>query len=125
MTLGLGYEDPADKDDRWRSLQLAYEVGIVRVGGFFGHGRNAGGERHRARLVSIRFVQGAGTWIASAGHLADTDRSRTLDRQLSAGYHYSLSRRTTLYADLIDERADGGSGHERRTGYDPGLRHNF
>ena len=41
------------------------------------------------------------------------------------GYHYALSKRTTVYADAIHEGRDNMADNLKSTGYDLGIKHNF
>ena len=49
-------------------------------------------------------------------------------RGFALGYHYALSKRTTLYTDYVRNTGTGGMfgavGTEK-SGYDFGIKHNF
>jgi predicted porin len=70
---------------------------------------------------------GGGQLRGSYGQLKNKDVpvDGVLDKQFGLGYHYPLSRRTTVYADLVNERRDNLPDGRRKTGYDLGLRHDF
>ncbi len=76
----------------------------------------------RISLTAVPF--GAGRFIAS---WARTERSQagTTNRErttLAAGYLHSLSKRTDVYAVVMNDRA---TGLRSGTGYALGMRHHF
>lgn len=125
--LGAGFENPADRDDRWGTVNASYDFGIARVGAFFGDGKNADAQKVRAYLVSLVAPIGSGELRTSFGQLENKDVAvnGVLDRQFGLGYHHALSKRTTLYTDVVNERRDAIPGDRRKTGYDVGLKHSF
>jgi predicted porin len=123
---GVGFENPADRDDRWASVNGSYNFGIVKVGAFYGNGKNASAEKVEGALVSVVAPIGSGEVRTSYGRLKNKDvADGVLDKQFGVGYHYFVSKRTTLYADAVNERRDGMPSNRRETGYDVGIRHNF
>jgi predicted porin len=78
-------------------------------------------------LVTAVAPIGAGDLRLSYGQLKNHDLTSngTLDKQLGLGYHYALSKRTTVYVDLVNEQRDGMAGNLVNTGYDLGIKHNF
>jgi predicted porin len=126
LVLGFGYENPADAEDNWTSFHGSYNFGAFKVGGFFGSGRNTSDQRHRAYLVSATTALGPGEFRVSYGRLENRDLNAIADKQFGVGYHYALSKRTTLYTDFVAERRDGieASGREKN-GYNFGVKHNF
>ena len=68
---------------------------------------------------------GQGDLRASLGQLKNSTTDVIKDRQLSVGYHYALSKRTTVYADLTRENRDDMADNLKTTGYDFGIKHNF
>lgn len=125
IVLGLGYENPADKQDHWATVNGSYHFGLVKVGAFFGSGRDGNDQKQRAWLVSAMAPIGAGELRASFGELKNRDTDVIRDRQFALGYHYALSKRTTVYADAIHEGRDGMADGLQATGYDIGIKHNF
>jgi predicted porin len=125
--VGLGFENPADRDDRWASVAASYDFGLARVGAFFGSGKNVDAQKIEGWLVSAVAPVGAGELRASYGTLKNKDIATNdeLDEQFGVGYHHALSKRTTLYADVVHERRDSLPDGRRKTGYDVGVRHNF
>jgi predicted porin len=125
FVVGVGFENPADEDDQWATVNGSYNFGIVKVGAFFGAGRNVDDQKHRAYLVSLTAPISQGELRASWGQLKNTTTDVIKDRQLSVGYHYALSKRTTVYADVTRESRDDMADNLKTTGYDVGIKHNF
>jgi predicted porin len=125
IVVGLGFENPADEDDHWATVNGSYDFGIVKLGAFFGTGRDGTDQKQRAYLVSATAPIGNGQLRASWGELKNRDTDVVRDRQFSVGYHYALSKRTTVYADAIHEGRDDMPDNFKSTGYDFGIKHNF
>jgi hypothetical protein len=58
------------------------------------------------------------------GSLVCKKWSRVQHSTCRASAHF-VSKRTTLYADLVNERRDGMPSNRRETGYDVGIKRNF
>ena len=125
IVVGVGFENPADEDDQWATINGSYNLGIVKLGAFFGTGRDGNDEKQRAYLVSATAPVGNGEVRASYGELKNTTTDVIRDRQFSVGYHYALSKRTTVYADVTHEGRDNMASNLKSTGYDFGIKHNF
>ncbi len=127
LQLGLGYENPADADDDWTTVFAAYNFGPARLGAFFGTGTNANAQKHDAWLLSATAPIGSGELRLSYGQLKNKNVSVNpiKDKQLGLGYHYALSKRTTLYTDFTNERRDGMAANLEKNGWDFGIKHNF
>jgi predicted porin len=126
-TLGLGHENPSDRDDHWTTLNGAYDFGVVKVGALVGRGKNVNAQTHESFLLTATAPLVRGELRASYGELKNKDLATNgvLDRQFGVGYFYPLSKRTTLYADLVHERRDNLPADRKATGYDLGIKHNF
>lgn len=125
LTLGLGYENPADADDDWTTLFGGYDFGAARVGLLLGSGTNTDGGKHESWLVTLTAPLGNGQLRVGYGELKNKTLDVVADKQFAVGYHYALSKRTTLYADVVNENRDGLPSDRESTGYDIGIRHNF
>lgn len=128
--VGAGYENPADKDDKWFSLHGSYNFGPVKIGGFIGDGKNSLADKVRGYLFSVTAPIGVAELRVSYGLLENRTRHLTNDKQFGIGYHHPLSKRTTLYADFVRQNRDGiangsGANELQRSGYDFGIKHNF
>lgn len=127
LVLGIGYENPADRDDQWATVNANYNFGFVRVGGLVGRGKNTVAQKHEAYLVWATAPFGRGELRASYGELKNKDvaANGVLDQQAGLGYHHSLSKRTILYADLVHESRDNLPADRKSSGYDVGIKHLF
>jgi len=128
LTIGFGHERPGSEaaaSAKWTTVNAAYSLGPVTLGGFFGTGNTAADAKVRSYLVSAVATMGQGELRASFGRLqsdpAGASPRVTTAQLTSVGYHYSLSKRTTLYADVVNNSKAATS----KTGYDFGIKHNF
>ena len=125
-TFGAGFENPADKDDRWATVNASYDFGIAKVGALVGSGKNVNAQKVQAYLVTATAPVAGGELRGSYGQLKNKDvADGVLDKQFALGYHYALSKRTTVYADIVNERRDNLPADREKTGYDLGIKHNF
>ncbi len=123
--VAIGYENPPDADDNWLAVSGSYNMGFAKLGAFFGNGRNALDQKHQAWLLSATAPVGAGEFRVSYGQLKNKTLGIKADKQLGLGYHYALSKRTTVYADFVSERRDNIPANFEKNGYDVGIKHNF
>jgi len=126
-TFGFGHENPADHDDHWTTLNASYDFGTFKLGGLLGRGKNGAAQTHRAFLVNATVPLGSGELRTSYGELENTSLAAigVLDKQFGIGYFHPLSKRTTLYANLVHEDRDNLQADRRKTGWDLGIKHNF
>ena len=123
MSLGFGYEktgrDAGFGDEKMWGLNGAWNLGFIKPGFFIGRGDALNGAEHKGWMGTLTAPIGAGELRASYGRLkAD---STTVSKRLALGYHYNMSKRTTLYADVANE----GEASDNKTGFDFGIKHNF
>jgi len=123
--LGLGVENPGNADDHWVTVSGSCNVGAFALRGLIGHGTDANGQEHLSWLLAATTRIGAGEWRASYGQLKNKDLDVVADKQFALGYHHAMSKRTTLYADLIHETRDNMPANRQRIGWDLGIKHNF
>lgn len=123
--LGVGFENPGDADDHWLTVHASYNFGAFALRGLVGRGTQVNGQKHQSWLLAATTRIGAGEWRASYGRLTNKDLDVVADRQFALGYHYAMSRRTTLYADLISEKRDNMPANRKGTGWDLGIKHDF
>jgi predicted porin len=124
--VGAGFENPADNDDRWATVNASYDFGMAKVGALIGSGKNVAAQKIQAYLVSVTAPVAGGELRGSYGQLKNKDiADGVLDKQFALGYHYPLSKRTTVYADVVNERRDNLAAGLKKTGYDLGIKHNF
>jgi predicted porin len=127
VRVSLAYErtgEEATETAEWTTLNGTYDFGMVKAGLFFGTGDTATGGDHRSWMVTATAPIGAGELRASYGKLEDRTANVDTDKGFALGYHYSVSRRTTLYADVARNTGIRVGGDEE-TGYNVGMKHNF
>ena len=126
LAVAFGYErtgaEVVDKAD-WMTINGSYNFGAFKLGGFYGKGNTAAGADHQSYLLSVTAPIGAGQFRASYGQLKDKTNDFIAAKGFALGYHDSLSKRTTRYTDLVQNKAD--SITDNKTGYDVGIKHNF
>ena len=118
LTVGFGYERRAIADTDWLTLNGAYDLGMVKIGGLIGKGELANQDRKSWLLTATAPVAG-GELRASYGQLKVA--GNTVSKKAGLGYFYPLSKRTTVYADV----ANDSEAVDEKTGYDLGIKHTF
>jgi len=125
ITAGLAYERTGARvvdNAEWLTVNGAFQFGAFKVGAFYGTGTTQFGIDRKSAMITGTAQLGAGELRASYGELKD-DLFGKLNKTAALGYHYSLSKRTTVYTDVINER--GVFFTSNKTGWDFGLKHNF
>jgi predicted porin len=111
----------AVQDTKTTQLGASYDVGVAK--GFLQYGEvknTSTNNRIDITGVGVRVPVGAGAFIAQYGV---QDQRVGADRDtLSLGYVHNLSRRSELYAVVMNDKVDGLSSGG---GYSVGLRHRF
>jgi predicted porin len=118
----VGHADPGDADDDWTSVMARYDLGGVKVSALYGSGSDKSGRDVDAWLVALTAKLAGGQLRASYGQRENEGVADDY-KQYGLGYHYPLSKRTTIYADLVN--VDPVAAGREDTGYDIGIRHNF
>jgi len=121
MYLAYGYENPGDADDVWHYLNANYNFGGFKLLAGFGTGKNTVGGKHRQIQLGATAPVGAGELRFAVGQLKNTTLGVTASQKVAIGYHYSMSKRTTLYVDFANDSKAATS----KSGYDVGIKHNF
>lgn len=120
----LGYEKTgqvAADAAKWMTINGSYNLGVVKLGGLYGTGNTAAGADHRSMLFTAVAPMGQGELRASFGRLENKTAGVDAAKGFAVGYHYAMSKRTTLYADFLRNTAIASN----KTGYDFGIKHNF
>lgn len=120
--VALGLDNPGDADDQFTSVMARYTVAGVTLSALYGTGTDRNDRDVDAWLLALKTKIGGGELRASYGQ-RDNEGAANPYKQLGLGYHYALSKRTTVYADLVNVKPVA-AGREK-TGWDLGIRHNF
>lgn len=122
LYLALGLDDPGQGDARFTTVMARYRFGSVGVSGLYGTGTDRNDRDVDAWLLAMTAKLGSGELRASIGE-RDNEGAAKPYRQIGLGYHHPLSKRTTVYADLVN--VDPVAAGREKTGWDLGIRHNF
>ncbi|HJV69657.1 porin [Ideonella sp.] len=117
--IAAGLENPAGDNDRQWNLAAGYKIGAVDLTAGYADGRTNADVKAKGYALGMNWQVGTADIKAAYG-VQRVDGTTTVQK-LGLGYHYNLSKRTTIYADV---------GHDskattEKTGYDLGIRHNF
>ncbi len=121
MYLAYGYENPGNNNDVWHYLNANYNFGAFKILAGFGTGKNTANGTHRQYQLGATAPMGAGEFRIAFAQLKNTTLDVTASQKFAVGYHYSMSKRTTLYMDVANDSKAATS----KTGYDFGIKHNF
>jgi predicted porin len=123
--VGFGYDTAkhttGTADARLMLVSAAYDFGIARVSGVIARSRSTANVDSKSFVLGARIPVGSGQARVAYGRL-DSDGANNTATKVSVGYFYSLSKRTTLYADLGTAKQDTRT---RSTGTDVGIKHTF
>jgi predicted porin len=128
FTVGMGYDRSGREGvatEKWTTFNAAFNLGAVKLGGFYGTGNNAADDDRKAYMFTAVAPMGQGEFRAAYGKvsndLAGAGAKSDLAKGFALGYHYALSKRTTLYTDFSRNTARATD----KTAYDFGIKHNF
>ena len=119
FAIRLGYAKPGTDGQKWTSLNSQYDLGAVKLWGFLGNGTNAAGQSAKSYMLAVTAPMGQAELRAALVDVKVNDIKTVQGWAL--GYHYALSKRTTLYADV----ANNSKALTEKTGYDFGVKHAF
>ena len=128
FTVNAGYErtgQVAAAAADWATLGGTFNLGMVKLGASVGNGKTAANAKNQSVMLTAVGVLGQGELRASVGQLttdpAGAVGKSDLAKGFGLGYHYALSKRTTLYTDYVRNTAVA----TEKNGYDFGIKHNF
>ncbi len=127
VMLAMGYEKTGQVGAaaaKWTTFNGTFDLGMVKLGALVGTGKSAANAKHKSYMVTAVAPLGQGEFRASYGKLtADPAATAKVDvaKGFALGYHYALSKRTTLYTDYLRNTALATN----KNGYDFGIKHNF
>jgi len=122
VMLNLGYEKTGDVGTaaaKVTTIGGSFNMGMVKLGASYGKGTTSANVDRKSYMLTATAPIGAGEFRAAIGqrkvaNVADIG-------MVALGYHYSLSKRTTVYADF----ARNSKLATEKTAYDFGIKHNF
>ncbi len=132
IALHMGYERTgratAAATEKMTGFGGSYNLGVAKLGAYVASGTTLANAKNKSWMLTGTAPIGAGELRLAFGRLTSDPAGvapRVVTHQLVAvGYHYSLSKRTTLYADiarnskLLPTTVSKGA-------YDVGIKHNF
>jgi predicted porin len=122
--LGVGYDSRINNNDSLLTVVGTYSFGSVKLYGTFASGETATAAKHREVALAATAQLGAGQLRVGVDQVKRTTAPTvTLKQQVSLGYHYSLSKRTTVFADVTND-SKVASGRSK-SGYGFGVKHAF
>lgn len=136
INAGVSYENPGDQDDDWTLVSGSYDFGVAKVGALYGSGTSAANFDRKSWALTATAPYGGGEARVAYGQLktqiAVGGPDFTHRKQASAGYFYSLSKRTTIYGDYVKASSatvnlatTNSNGKKSDYGYDFGIKHVF
>ena len=110
---------------QWTTVGGSFNMGVAKLGASFGTGKTVANAKNQSLMVTATAALGQGELRASVGQLT-TDPAGAVGKSdvakgFALGYHYALSKRTTLYTDYVRNTAV----LTEKNGYDFGIKHNF
>jgi predicted porin len=130
ISAGFGHEEydlTTRNKTTWNTFNFAYNLGAVKLGALLGSGNSGtigatATGKHKSYLLTATAPLGAGEFRAAYGKLKSSVATvGDVNKTFALGYHYSLSKRTTLYTDI----ASNSKAATSKSAYDVGLKHNF
>lgn len=125
LSVGVGYENPGDADDKWTTVRASYKFGAVKVGGFYGTGTQADADKVKSFMLTVTADVGAGQIRAAYGDRkvdpVGAVGSASDMKGFALGYHHAVSKRTTLYVDY----GNNSKLKTEKNAYDFGVKHAF
>jgi len=119
LNIGLGYTNNSDVNNKWATAHANYNFGPAKLWLFTGKGTNPANASVKSYMVSLTAPVGAGEVRLSTGQ---RKTGGVADLQgVAVGYFHSLSKRTTLYVDVVNNK----KATTEKNGYDFGVKHAF
>lgn len=138
LSVGVGYENPGNEDDKWTTVRASYKFGAVNLGAFYGKGTTASttkattptvvtpGSDVKSYMLTATADVGAGQIRAAYGDRKVAGTSNM--KGFALGYHHAVSKRTTLYVDYANnskQTLTGTTTPGEKNAYDFGVKHAF
>lgn len=117
--LRFAHEKPSDGRSHLSTLFGGYDFGVATFNAMVASGKDHTDAKVRTWAVSSVVPLGAGQFRASLGQYKQGDA--VLSQKLSVGYHYFLSKRTSIYTTF----AHDNKAPAYKNGYEFGVQHAF
>jgi predicted porin len=121
LFVGLGVENPGGSRDKLTNVGARYKLGAVTLRAGASNGTTNTNVKAKGYLVGANMALGAGD--LRVGYAESKLGSVTTAKRASVGYHYDLSKRTKVYADVA--KGGGSTVTTQKSGYEFGVQHNF
>lgn len=120
--VAFGYDTRInDRDGLW-TVVGTYNLGVVKLYATYANGKTVAAAKHREIVLAATAQLGSGQLRLGVDQVKrTTNPTATLKQQVAFGYHYPLSRRTTVFADFTNDSKVAAS----KSGYGFGLKHAF
>jgi predicted porin len=119
LFLAFGYDNPGGANDKLVTVGARYAIGPVVLRAGLSDGTNNSNVDVRGTLIGATIAVGQAQVLM--GYATQKIGSTATAKKAAIGYHYWLSKRTKLYADV----ARDSMRKVEKTGYDVGMQHNF
>ncbi|WP_298856810.1 porin [uncultured Aquimonas sp.] len=119
---GVGYDSRINNNDSLLTLVSTYNFGVVKLFGTYARGETATAAKHQEIALAATAQLGMGQLRVGVDQIKRTSApATTLKQQVALGYHYSLSKRTTVFADVTND----SKALRSKSGYGFGVKHAF
>lgn len=120
--VGFGYDTRVNSNDSLWTLVSTYDLGPVKLYGTYANGKTATSAKHREIALAATVPLGNGQLRLGVDQLKRTSAPAvTVKQKMTVGYHYSLSKRTTIFGDITRD----GKAATSKGGYGLGVKHAF
>lgn len=124
LFVGFGYDSRINSQDGLWTLVSTYDFGGFKLYGTYANGKTATAAKHSEVALAATAPIGKGQLRLGFDQVKrSTAPATTLKQQMSMGYHYSLSKRTTVFADITNDSKV--ASNTSKTGYGFGVKHAF
>ena len=134
LQLGASYLNPSKPKDHWAYVSGTYDFKAAKLFAGLGQGVNAFSQKIRQQILGASVPVGLDDVRTTVSRT--TSNGTVLQTKLALGYFHNLSKRTTVYADVVHDGKAGGFVYGPagwaatgvtigKTGYDVGLKHVF
>lgn len=123
LWVGIGYENPADEDDKVWNIGGRYNFGFMTLAAGYGKGTTAAGADAKGWLVGVTVPVGA--FDLKAMYATNDVDVVGETKKAGIGAHYNLSKRTKVFVDYAKVGGKTQHFNAEKSGYDMGIQHNF